>query len=272
VLGDNADDEAGRAFLAWTAGHYDPGDQISRLYVPPGDDRFDGVLETLAHELTHHWLDTRMPPRAGVRRGHLGSGSPGYAFEEGFATFVEEHPEAADEEASGTKKRRKRAWRLRWPDAVRDEVLARLLERNRVQAAEELSARQRAEAEAKAAKKLGKAPVKGESKAAPVLALTPRETVGSALQSLLVERGIRVEDYSAQRQVPAGVIERMLASDLPFDPSDRSTTAFALAKGTSHDPALFNQELSVIERPRQRRTRGAPQAMAARKKRGPHEP
>lgn len=188
------------------------------------------------------------------------------------ATFVEEHPETADNEATGTKKRRKRAWRLRWPDAVRDEVLARLLERNRVQAAEELAARQRAEAAAKAAKKLGKAPVKGESKAAPVLALIPRETVGSALQSLLVERGIRVEDYSAQRQVPAGVIERMLASDLPFDPSDRSTTAFALAKGTSHDPALFNQELSVIERPRQRRTRGAPQAMAARKKRGPHEP
>lgn len=84
------DDEAGRAFLTWTAGHYDPGDQMSRLYVPPGDDRFDGVLETLAHELTHHWLDTRMPPPAGVRRGHLGVGSPGYALEEGFATFVEE--------------------------------------------------------------------------------------------------------------------------------------------------------------------------------------
>jgi len=41
---------------------------------------------------------------------------------------------AIDEEAWGT---RKKPWRYRWPDEVRDEVLARLLELNAVRAAEE---------------------------------------------------------------------------------------------------------------------------------------
>ena len=39
-----------------------------------------------------------------------------------------------DEEESG---RRKKPWRYRWPDEVRDEVLARLLELNAQRAAEE---------------------------------------------------------------------------------------------------------------------------------------
>ncbi|MFO0932946.1 MAG: hypothetical protein U1E39_09580 [Planctomycetota bacterium] len=82
--------ESGRAWLTWTLGHYDGGEGISRLYVPPGDDPFDGVMETLAHELTHHWLDQRMP-RPRECRGKRGkSTSPCYFLEEGFATMVEE--------------------------------------------------------------------------------------------------------------------------------------------------------------------------------------
>jgi hypothetical protein len=43
-----------------------------------------------------------------------------------------------DEESEETgPRRRKKPWRLRWPDEIRDEVLARLLELNRVRAEEE---------------------------------------------------------------------------------------------------------------------------------------
>ena len=44
---------------------------------------------------------------------------------------------AIDEEESG---HRKKPWRYRWPDAIRDEVLARLLELNAARAAEETRA------------------------------------------------------------------------------------------------------------------------------------
>ena len=82
--------EAGRAWLTWTLGHYDGEVGISRLYVPPGDDPFDGVMETLAHELTHHWLDQRMPRPRECRGKGAKSTSPCYFLEEGFATMVEE--------------------------------------------------------------------------------------------------------------------------------------------------------------------------------------
>lgn len=82
--------EAGRAWLTWTLGHYDGEAGISRLYVPPGDDPFDGVMETLAHELTHHWLDQRMPRPRECRGKGAKSTSPCYFLEEGFATMVEE--------------------------------------------------------------------------------------------------------------------------------------------------------------------------------------
>ena len=46
--------------------------------------------------------------------------------------FIPEH--ADDNDPSG---RRKRRYRYRWPDSVRDEVLARLMELNAVRADEE---------------------------------------------------------------------------------------------------------------------------------------
>lgn len=42
-----------------------------------------------------------------------------------------------DEDEDGARRRRKKPWRYRWPDDLRDEVLARLLELNRVRAEEE---------------------------------------------------------------------------------------------------------------------------------------
>jgi hypothetical protein len=48
-----------------------------------------------------------------------------------------EDPEDEEAEEIGKKSRRKKPWRLRWPDAIRDEVLARLLALNQQRAEEE---------------------------------------------------------------------------------------------------------------------------------------
>lgn len=79
----------GSAWLASTLGHYSPAEGLSRLYVPKGDDDFESTLSTLAHELTHHWLDRRLPLPAGAKRGY-GVDTPGFFLEEGFAVLVEE--------------------------------------------------------------------------------------------------------------------------------------------------------------------------------------
>jgi hypothetical protein len=67
--------------------------------------------------------------------------------------FLLDYEEDEDENEGGTR-RRKKPWRYRWPDAFRDEVLARLLELNRQRAEEERLAG--AAAEAAGGKKPGK--------------------------------------------------------------------------------------------------------------------
>ena len=44
--------------------------------------------------------------------------------------FLLDYEEEDDENGSGRKSKKKKPWRLRWPDDFRDEVLARLLELN----------------------------------------------------------------------------------------------------------------------------------------------
>jgi hypothetical protein len=63
--------------------------------------------------------------------------------------FLLDYDEQEEEESSGPS-RRKKPWRYRWPDETRDEVLARLLELNRVRAGEELLSGEASEAIAKA--------------------------------------------------------------------------------------------------------------------------
>jgi hypothetical protein len=47
------------------------------------------------------------------------------------AEFILDYDEHEDEEDDGaTRRRKKKPWRYRWPDAIRDEVLARLLALN----------------------------------------------------------------------------------------------------------------------------------------------
>jgi hypothetical protein len=48
-----------------------------------------------------------------------------------------EEPEDEDAEETGKKRRKKKPWRLRWPETVHDEVLARLLALNQQRAEEE---------------------------------------------------------------------------------------------------------------------------------------
>lgn len=50
--------------------------------------------------------------------------------------FILDYEEEEDTPGNG-KRKKKKPWRYRWPDAVRDEVLARLLELNAKRAAEE---------------------------------------------------------------------------------------------------------------------------------------
>lgn len=51
--------------------------------------------------------------------------------------FLLDYEEDDGEDEDGGKRRKKKPWRYRWPDDVRDEVLARLLELNRKRAEEE---------------------------------------------------------------------------------------------------------------------------------------
>ena len=62
--------------------------------------------------------------------------------------FLLDYEDEEDEENSGPR-RRKKPWRYRWPDEIRDEVLARLLELNRVRAEEEQLSGAAAEANSK---------------------------------------------------------------------------------------------------------------------------
>jgi len=79
-------------FLGLTAGHYNPGENISRFFWPktPGPER--QVRHTFVHELTHHWIERRCPrwhPRDQADMGRRVQ-TPGYWIVEGFATFIEE--------------------------------------------------------------------------------------------------------------------------------------------------------------------------------------
>jgi len=52
--------------------------------------------------------------------------------------LLDYYEEEEDEEETGKARKKKKPWRYRWPDAFRDEVLARLLALNRERAEEDL--------------------------------------------------------------------------------------------------------------------------------------
>jgi hypothetical protein len=75
--------------LAWTAGHYDLSNGVSRLYLPDGEEGWHEAARTLLHELTHHWLHRSCPRiEPGVM---IPAGARGFWIVEGFAMLVEDH-------------------------------------------------------------------------------------------------------------------------------------------------------------------------------------
>lgn len=72
--------------LGFTAGHFDLGSQLSRLFLPPEDEDGARLRCVSAHELAHHWLATRSrfgPPRAT-------NATSGFWIVEAIATWAEE--------------------------------------------------------------------------------------------------------------------------------------------------------------------------------------
>lgn len=79
--------EAARRGLEHTAGHFDPDEGLTRVFVPDGDDGFEQIRETYAHELTHHWMQARCPLFAELEVAQ-GAGGAGMWVVEGLADFV----------------------------------------------------------------------------------------------------------------------------------------------------------------------------------------
>ncbi len=76
--------------LEWTSGHYSPLENVSRVFLPASEDAFVSVMNTYAHELTHHWIPERCPLFTTADRTMKAFQVPGYWVVEGFATFIEE--------------------------------------------------------------------------------------------------------------------------------------------------------------------------------------
>jgi hypothetical protein len=86
-------DPGSRSIIAQTAGVYTPSEKVSRLFLP--DETDDGawadMIETLLHELTHHWVDCRNEriPESGDTGSGRTAGLPGYWIVEGFASTTQ---------------------------------------------------------------------------------------------------------------------------------------------------------------------------------------
>ncbi len=77
-----------KSHLKWSAGHYN-GDE-SRMYLPKGEGAFEQVMEVFAHELAHHWIDSRCPMfTSDERTKAYGKQVPAEWIVEGFASMVE---------------------------------------------------------------------------------------------------------------------------------------------------------------------------------------
>lgn len=89
----DASKQLGMGDVGWTAGYYsDSLNELvakSRMFVPADDTGFASVLPTLAHELTHQWLQDRCPaftPDQVASR----VGPKSFWIVEGFASLVEQ--------------------------------------------------------------------------------------------------------------------------------------------------------------------------------------
>ena len=86
-----AGENGGNPGLAFSAGHYTPAENVTRMYLPEDDNGLEEVMRTFAHEATHHWLTARctlwdeaddIMQRASQQEG--------FWIIEGFASFMED--------------------------------------------------------------------------------------------------------------------------------------------------------------------------------------
>jgi hypothetical protein len=94
--------EAGKVYMEWTLGYFSPVENVSRFYVPEKDDSplplGRGLFKTMAHELTHHYVEMRWAPKHGGSSPNAAA-VPGYWVVEGLARFVED--QVVDSETRG---------------------------------------------------------------------------------------------------------------------------------------------------------------------------
>jgi hypothetical protein len=81
--------ESGRG-MEFTAGHYDPGANLSRIFLPDGPEAFEEVAGTYAHELAHHWVSQRCSLFRESELARQPALTPGFWIVEGLADFVAE--------------------------------------------------------------------------------------------------------------------------------------------------------------------------------------
>ncbi len=188
--------------------------------------------------------------------------------------YLEEHPEAEAAEGEAKRRKKRRQWRLRWPDAVRDEVIARLLERNRALAAAERAARQRAEAEAKAAKKLGRV-VNARGQLTLFDGGAREVSVAAAVRARMAKEGVDEAAFAAAHGIPLVGMGALLACELPLDAGDAAAPALVLQATTGIAEQTFRKVLEKLAKPPRRSAREAefiPTAAAARRKGRKDEP
>jgi hypothetical protein len=94
--------EVGHAGAEFTLGCYSPALDVSSFFVPVPGERVGslgrGLATVLAHELTHHFVESRWTPTLGART-RSSSTTAGYWVVEGLARFVED--QVTDAESRG---------------------------------------------------------------------------------------------------------------------------------------------------------------------------
>jgi hypothetical protein len=93
------------------AGYYSPGENVTRFYVPRGEQAGAGLVRethrVLAHELTHHFVEAVF--MKGVFEAE--ERGPGFWVVEGIARFIEDQAVEMGRRASGSTTRRSSRWK-----------------------------------------------------------------------------------------------------------------------------------------------------------------
>lgn len=184
--------------------------------------------------------------------------------------FQLEHT-AEEEGTEGRARTRKKPWRLRWPEATRDEVLGRLLALNAERAAGEKAAQEAAVA-AEAAERQHAAVAKSEGRALRLVAPPSPQKVGETLRDYLRAQALSETAYCVSKGRAPETVAAMLTSTLTYELDEPGTLAAALSKTLNRPYSECYEVLMDLVAARRTPSRARPLAMAARRKREDTEP